>query len=53
MIEGEGLLLGLGVMLVAGSLGAIIRPDKLAKQSRRNRDSRLRELDAGPPEAFF
>lgn len=53
MSESGGLFLSLGVMLVAGSLGAIIRPDLLVKESRRNRDARLRELDAGAPEAFF
>lgn len=53
MSESEGLFLSLGVMLVVGSIGAIIRPGLLVKESRRNRDARLRELDAGAPEAFF
>ena len=52
MSESEGLFLSLGVMLVAGSLGAIFRTDTLVKESRRNRDARLRELDEGAPEAF-
>jgi hypothetical protein len=51
--EVDGLTLGLGLMTVATSLGAIFRPDLLVKESRRNRDARLRELDAGAPEAFF
>ncbi|QDH34425.1 hypothetical protein [Porphyrobacter sp. YT40] len=50
---GEGLFLGLGIMLAAGGIGAIIRPSALVKESRRNRDARLRELDAGAPERFF
>ena len=53
MSEVDGLTLGLGLMLVGTSLGAILRPDLLVKESRRNRDARLRELDAGAPEAFF
>jgi len=51
--ESDGLFLSLGVMLAVGSLAAIVRPDTLVKESRRNRDARLRELDAGAPEAFF
>ena len=53
MSDIEGLFLGLGIMLAGGSLAAIIRPGLLVKESRRNRDARLRELDAGAPEAFF
>lgn len=49
----DGLFLSLGIMLAAVSLGAIVRPDTLVKESRRNHDARLRELDAGAPEAFF
>jgi len=49
----DGLLLFLGIVLTVGSLGAILRPDHLVKESRLNRDARLRELDAGAPEAFF
>ena len=50
---GEGLFLGLGIMLAAGGLAAMIRPSAMVKESRRNRDARLRELDAGAPERFF
>ncbi len=53
MSESESLFLSVGVMLAAGSVAAIVRPDTLVKESRRNRDARLRERDAGGPEAFF
>ena len=53
MSDVDGLVLGLGLMLAGTSLGAVLRPDLLVKESRRNRDARLRELDAGAPEAFF
>lgn len=49
----EGLFLATGIMLAAGGLAAIVRPETLVKESRRNRDARLRELDAGAPERFF
>ena len=52
-MSNEVLFLVVGIMLAVGSLEAIIRPDTLVKESRRNRDARLRELDAGAPEAFF
>lgn len=50
---GDNLSLYLGIMLAAGSLAAIVRPATLVNESRRNRDARLRELDAGAPETFF
>lgn len=53
MSDSGGLFLSLGIMLAVGSLAAIVRPDTLVKESRRNRDARLRELDAGAPQAFF
>ncbi|AOL23061.1 hypothetical protein Ga0102493_112042 [Erythrobacter litoralis] len=53
MSDVDGLMLGLGLMVAGTSLGAILRPDLLVKESRSNRDARLRELDAGAPEAFF
>lgn len=53
MSELRELLLGLGIMVAIVSLGAVLRPDLMVKESRRNRDARLRELDAGAPEAFF
>lgn len=34
-------------------MAAILRPDLLVRESRRNWEARLRELDAGAPEAFF
>ena len=49
----DGLFLTLGFMLAVGSLAAILRPETLVKESRRNRDDRLRELDAGAPESYF
>jgi len=49
----DGLMLGLGLMIVGTSLGAIFRPGLLVKESRRNRDARLRELEGDAPEAFF
>ena len=53
MSELRELLLGLGIMVALVSLGAVLRPDLMVKESRRNRDARLRALDAGAPEAFF
>lgn len=53
MSDVDGLSLAVGLILVVTSLGAILRPNLLVKESRRNRDARLRELDAGAPEAFF
>lgn len=50
---GESLLLYLGVTMTVSSLVAITRPDMLVRESRRNWEARLRELDAGAPEAFF
>ena len=53
MSDLDGLLLYLGIVLAVGSLCATLRPDLLVKESLRNRDARLRELDAGAPEVFF
>ena len=53
MSDADGLLLLLSIMPVVTSVGAITRPGILAKESQGNRDSRLRGLDAGAPEAFF
>jgi hypothetical protein len=50
---GESLLISIGVMMTVSSLVAIARPDMLVRESRRNWEARLRELDAGAPEAFF
>jgi hypothetical protein len=50
---GESLFIFIGVTLVASSLAAISRPESLVRESRRNWERRLRELDAGAPEAFF
>ena len=53
MSDVDGLMLGLGLMAAGTSPGAVLRPDLLVNESRSNRDARLRELDAGAPEAFF
>lgn len=50
---GEGLLIFIGVTMTVSSLVAILRPEKLVRESRRNWEKRLRELDAGAPEVFF
>jgi hypothetical protein len=47
------LLFYLGATLSASGLVAIIRPQSLVRDSRRNWQARLRELDAGAPEAYF
>ena len=39
--------------MTVSSLAAIVRPDMLVRESRRNWEARLRELDAGAPEAYF
>ena len=49
----DELFISLGVMLAVGSLAAIFRPETLVNESRRNRDARLREIDAGAPERFL
>ncbi|MFY7744766.1 MAG: hypothetical protein ACOVQY_05045 [Erythrobacter sp.] len=49
----SGLWLAIGAPLAASGLVAIIRPASLVRESRRNWEARLRELDAGAPEAFF
>jgi hypothetical protein len=40
-------------MMTASSLIAIVRPQWLVRESRRNWEARLRELDGGAPERFF
>lgn len=50
---GESLLIYIGVTMTVSSLAAIARPDMLVRESRRNWEKRLRELDAGAPEAYF
>jgi hypothetical protein len=50
---GEGLFVFIGISLTCSSLGAIVRPDLLVRESRRNWEKRLRELEEGAPEAFF
>jgi hypothetical protein len=50
---GESLLIYIGVTMTVSSLAAIVRPDMLVRESRRNWEKRLRELDAGAPEAYF
>ncbi|WP_296720472.1 hypothetical protein [Erythrobacter sp.] len=50
---GESLFIYIGVTMTVASLAAIVRPDMLVRESRRNWKKRLRELDAGAPEAFF
>jgi hypothetical protein len=39
--------------MIVSALIAILRPDMLVRESRRNWETRLRELDAGAPEAYF
>jgi hypothetical protein len=39
--------------MTVSSLVAIVRPGTLVRESRRNWEARLRELDAGAPEAYF
>jgi hypothetical protein len=48
-----GLWFAIGVPLAVSGLVAIIRPQAMVRDSRRNWEARLRELDAGAPEAFF
>jgi len=50
---GESLFIYIGVTMTVSSLAAIVRPDMLVRESRRNWEARLRELDAGAPEAYF
>lgn len=50
---GESLFIYIGVTLTVSSLVAIVRPDLLVRESRRNWERRLRELDAGAPEEYF
>jgi len=50
---GESLVIYIGVTMTVSSLAAIARPDLLVRESRRNWEKRLRELDAGASEAFF
>ena len=50
---GESLFIYIGVTMTISSLAAIVRPDILVRESRRNWEARLRELDAGAPEAYF
>ena len=52
-VAGENLIFGTGIMLSATALIAIFRPQSLVRKSRRNWAARLRELDAGAPEAYF
>lgn len=49
----NGLWVYIGTAMTVSSLAAIFRPDTLVRESRRNWEKRLRELDAGAPEAFF
>jgi hypothetical protein len=49
----DSLFIYLGVTMTVSSLAAIVRPNMLVRESRRNWDARLRELDAGAPEAYF
>lgn len=46
-------LIGLGVMLIAMGLGAIIAPSTLVRESKSNHKRRLKELEDGAPEAYF
>lgn len=48
-----GLWFYLGATLSVSGLVAIIRPQSLVRDSRRNWQARLRELDAGAPEKYF
>lgn len=50
---GENLIFGLGIMLTVTASISIFRPQSLVRSSRRNWVARLRELDAGAPEAYF
>lgn len=49
----DSLWLYLGITVMISSLVAILRPEMLVRESRRNWEKRLRELDAGAPEAYF
>lgn len=49
----DSLWIYLGITMTISSLVAIFRPEMLVRESRRNWEKRLRELDAGAPEAFF
>ena len=49
----DALMLGVGVAMLTTGLPAIVRPDKMVRESLRNRNRRLRELDAGAPEDHF
>ncbi|GMN04057.1 hypothetical protein [Erythrobacter sp. MTPC3] len=53
MSDIDVLLIALGVTMLAVSIPAIIRPNMLHKQSVRNRDARLLEIEAGAPETYF
>lgn len=43
----------LGATLSVSGMAAIIRPQSLVRDSRRNWEARLRELNAGAPEKYF
>lgn len=49
----HSLWLYLGITMTVSSLVAIFRPELLVRESRRNWEARLRELEAGEPEAYF
>lgn len=46
-------LFGLGIALLAMGFGAVIAPGSLVRDSRRNHQRRLKELEDGAPEAYF
>ncbi|QUL38278.1 hypothetical protein [Erythrobacter sp. JK5] len=49
----DGLMIGLGITILALAIPAIIRPESLHKESLRNRNRRLEELRNGAPERYF
>lgn len=49
----NGLWIYLGTTMTVSSLVAIFRPEMLVRESRRNWEAPLRELDAGSPETYF
>ena len=46
-------IIGLGAAMVVMGIGAVIAPQTLIKESKRNHVRRLRELEEGAPEAYF
>ena len=49
----DGLLIGVGFVSLAFAISALFRPQSMVRESLRNRDRRLEELNNGAPEAYF